>query len=299
MYSAPHFVKYLFVPLIVVLTVLGSTAGLLVLSRNRLRQIGPRHIYRCLFSFEYLNLMFIAEYMRFAFELDIKLLSTFICKAYMYTWVFYNSVPPMLYVYISLERFVSITYPARRFWLRKKRVQWLYFMSVVAYNALCYSFLLFHYDIVTIAMSLTRTECSFRDANALVVFNYLDLISRFVVPFVLMLVCTGLLIYQIFRSRRRCSCSLNNSNKTFHKDVRFSVTAVLLNCVYCCLSLPFSVYTLMPDYLEDKNVFYGLAFLLALCYSLDAYLVFMTNSLFRAEFYRIFKSLIRPSKYSI
>ena len=118
-----YFMKYLFEPINLLLTLVGSTFGLIVLSRKKLKQIGPRNIYRYLFVLGYLNYLYLVEYLVEAFGLNVLVLSTFICKIYWFSLYVYLATLPMLYIYISIERLVSISSPGKRFIMRKTRNQ--------------------------------------------------------------------------------------------------------------------------------------------------------------------------------
>ena len=131
-------------------------------------------------------------------------------------------------------------------------------------------------------------KCFFTGYLAEKLFFYMDLMNRVLIPFGLMVLCTGLLVYRIFDSRKRIRVPPRR-NRHFGRDLRFSATSLMLNVFYLGLCLPYSILVLVPNYFDNKLLYYFLDYLTFLCFSLDFYLVFFTNSLFRLEFYKLFR----------
>ena len=289
-----YFVKYLFAPIIVGMTFFGSTLGLVILSYRKLKQIGPRNIYRYLLAIEYLNVLIMVEYLIDSYDLDYSLASSWICKLYWFVSYMYGPIPAMLLVYISMERYISIAHPHKRFVLRKKRNQLIYFVAVIVYNSGIYLFLIFEVDVRVMitpgdenSSMLSKFDyCGFVDLEEVNILDYIDFLNRLLIPFVLNLLCTVLLIQKIFRSRKK----IKTQNKSFKKDMRFSASCILLNIVYLALNLPFSIYILIPNNLINITLSNSFEYLLYFSLSLDFYIIFITNSLFRSGFFKLFQT---------
>ena len=284
-----YFVKYLFPPINGCITLFGCTFGLLTLSHHKMKQIGPIKVYQYLFVSGYFNLIFIIQtYFLNAFEIDAFLVSSLMCKILKYFYYIYDSIPPMLIVYISIERYVSITYQSKKLLLRKKKTQLIYLISVIAYVFTSYVFVLFYIDIIQVdSIGNMTLKCSFNDSYVEHVIEYIDLIVSLMIPFVLMIFCTILLIYRIAHSRAKLKATICTAHSG-HKDLKFSFTCLLLNVFYLVLCFPFHfIEILFPN--VGMNVFYFFKYLVFLCYGLDFYLVYFSNSLFRCEFYKIFR----------
>ena len=290
-------IKYSFAPLIVVLSLVGSTFGLIVFSRPSLLKIGPRNIYRFMFAFEFMNVIILLEYIRNNFGLNVSVLSTYSCKSIFMMFLVYEQIPPMLLVYISIERFVSIAYPFKRFFLRRNSTQSIYFVGLIVYNCCLYSFILFFGNLTFIMKigvsneTIKITDCIV-DKNAYMALNNIDLINRVAVPFLLMFITTILLIRQIYRSRKKFSSKINSNSKQrkLNKDVRISVSIMLMNLSFLSLCLPISFSFLFFNSVLKNNL--SLSTILQeinfLNYSLDFYIIIATNFLVRQEFFKIF-----------
>ena len=284
--------NYLVTPLLMLLTLFGSTAGLIVFSRPKLQKIGPRNIYRFMFAFEYFNVIIIIDYVN-NFDINLLRLSSFICQFVWLLYSIYMPIPAMLLVYISIERYVSIAYPARRLFLRKKHIQMIYFLVLIIFNICLYLFLFFYADIQEIANSNSTESsnkikfgirCVISNQNALWAFIYIDFINRVVVPFLLMTLMAIMLIRQIYLSRKKFISSKSASKqRTFNRDVKFSLSITSINLVYLVFSLFYSSGYFFGFFFSNYNLYFFFEYITFFCYSLDFYVILATNSLVRKE----------------
>ncbi len=117
-------------------------------------------------------------------------------------------------------------------------------------------------------------------------YSYVDLTSRVIIPFVFMIIFSILIIYTIFTSRSRMA-SNTRANRTFRKDVKFSLICIALNTSYIVFSLPISIITFFQFYwLYPFYKFFFLFFYIT--YMANFFLMFLANSLFREGFFSIF-----------
>jgi len=189
----------------------------------------------------------------------------------------------MLNVYNSIERYISLNYPAKKYILLKKEIQFIYIIIVTVFNILLYIPVEIYNDIV---IQSNETACDFMNESSSLIMNNIDLINRVIMPSLLMIIFSLLITRTIFTSRNRIISSSNN-NRTFRKDVRFSLIIIILNISYILFSLPVSILVLFSNYwLNPFYIFF--TFFYFLSYSVNFYLMFAVNSLFRGAFYSIF-----------
>ena len=68
-------------PAIIILGLFGNLFGLIIISKKKLVKIGPQLVYIALFIFDLLKFLFIFQpYTLFAFNIDITVFSSLICK---------------------------------------------------------------------------------------------------------------------------------------------------------------------------------------------------------------------------
>jgi hypothetical protein len=273
-------------PILIVFGIIGNIFGLIVTSKKQLKKIGPQLAYIALFIFDFINLLtFFKFYLEFAFKIDFTVDSSFACKSYWYIQYSFATTSPMMQVIISIERFILIAYPIRKQFLIKTRIQLAYIFAITLFNLLLYIPVGIYFDLIN-DDEKNETVCNFVDSYWQTTIGYIDLVNRLIVPFLLMIIFSILIIITIFKSRRRMN---NRDNKILSKDVRFAITSITLNIFYILFSLPISIIFFLPQYwLNPFYVFVFIVFFLA--YSINFYLIFLTNRLFRKGFYSIFKS---------
>ena len=109
----------------------------------------------------------------------------------------------------------------------------------------------------------------------------MDLFNSTLIPFALMLTFSILLIITIFKTRLRLlSFTSPNDRKKLIKDVKFSLTSIMLNFSYILLNLPICIISFY-DFSDEIITFTYLLFCLNYCINFLILIVF--NSIFRKE----------------
>jgi hypothetical protein len=286
-----YFVKYIFPVFVLTFGLIGNTLGIIVLYNKDMKNIGPKRTYIFLFlSDSFFLVQIIVNYFQLAYNLYIGTLSDYSCKIWNYCNYSFAIISPYLIVYISLERCVSITRPAWKFFLRNNKNQIILFI-LVTFGCMLY-FLpagLYFKKFPTENEKLAIT-CDFVDTNAQLLISYMDLIARAIVPFSLMIICSMTLIYSLFKSRLRVVENfLAEENQSFYKELRLAVSSISLNIIYIITQLPLSVIMFQADYFSDfyyESSFYLFYF----SYAINFYIMLATNSLFRSRFFALFRN---------
>jgi hypothetical protein len=273
-----------FAPAIIILGLFGNLFGLIVISKKKLVKIGPQIVYIALFIFDWINCIFIFQlYAAYEFNIDITLFSSLICKTHFYIISLFAPISPMLNVYISIERYISIAYLAKKDFLRQKKIQLAYIITIALFNLILYVPIVISFDLVIVE---NQTVCTFVDTFWQETYGYIDLTNRVIIPFALMIIFSILIIYTIFASRNRTTSNAR-ANRTFRKDVKFSLISITLNTSYIVFSLPISIIFFIQNFW--LNPFYKFFYLFSyISYMANFYLIFLANSLFREGFYSIF-----------
>ena len=117
----------------------------------------------------------------------------------------------------------------------------------------------------------------------------MDVLNRVILPFGLMLIGSILLIYSLFKSRTRIVENfLADENKTFYTEIRLATTSLSLNLIYILLNLPISVINFSQLY-DNLYMYIYCYYLFYLSYSLNFYILLISNSLFQNEFFEMIK----------
>lgn len=299
----------MFEPTIILFGIFGNIMGLIILFTRKLTNLGPVHIYIFLLSLDLIYLFkILIDYIIYnSFQVDLSTLSRISCKMTFFVNYSLDVGSPMLLVYISIEKYISIRYPSKRIVLRRKGNQSAYFLLITIFNLFLYLPVYFNSDTLSFVYPndattnttfvSNRTICTFVDSSFLAKLSYIDLLNRVLIPFVLMVTCSCLLIKTIFRSRRRVIQSFLDDEiraRTFKRDLKFSISSILLNIIYLFLNLPRSLFTLFLTQ-NQPGLFFTIYFFY-LSFAANFYLVLVSNSLFRKEFVLFLKDLFKYFK---
>lgn len=283
------FIFFLLPPVILVLGFFGNITGVIVMRSKRLVPMATRRMYSYLFFFDSIYLIhLVINYLELSYGIDITFKSSEACKAHIYLNYSLATISPMILVYISIERYVEIKYPAKRFVMRKNKLQIIYLTVVAGVNLLFYlPFPILIDQNIMIDDENHFIMCSFKDATIDIILSYMDLVNRVILPFVLMIICSCLLTYSIFKSRQKVIVNYaSNDNHTFKKDLKLSVTSVLLNLIYVLFCLPISI----NDFANFSEFNFTLTlYIFYMTYAVNFYIVLMFNSLVRREFLILFR----------
>lgn len=196
-------------------------------------------------------------------------------------------ISPMLLVYISVDRFIAIKYPSRRFMIRNERNQFIYFMVVFVFNVVYYLPYAFENCVIRMTRNATNQtadlQCGFSDMTAQTILNWMDTFNSVLMPFTLTFLLTCLIIYTIFRSRARTRSANLTENRNRSSDIKFSITCLALNIILLVLNPPCSVVNFFPvDY--SGTLYLSIYYLFFFSYAVIFYILLATNSLVRGEF---------------
>jgi len=269
---------------LIIIGLFGNLFGLIVISKKKLNKIGPQITYIAMFIFDWVNFVTIFQpYLLYSFNIDVTIVSSLACKSYWYIGFAFAPIPSMLNVYISIERFISLAYPSKKYILLKNKIQLAYIIALTLLNIGLYVPIGIYYDLVA---AYNQTVCDYVDVYWLKTCGYIDLINRVIIPSLLMIIFSLLIIMTIFKSRTRITSNIR-ANRTFQKDVKLSIISIMINISYILFSLPVSILVLFPNFLFNPlYIYFNCVYFLS--YSSNFYLIFTANSLFRRGFYYLF-----------
>ena len=292
------FVNSVLGPCVFIIGMIGNIFGLIVLYRNKLKGIGPIYIYRSVFIADIIYLpQIIVNYMITQFNYDITIRSSFVCKIYQYINFVPDAISPWLLVYISIEKFITITnIGGYKFLLRSKLIQINYIFGLIIFAFIYYIVQPFCFDLININSSDNTTNdttpvyiCYFKNDYLQHVSALFDTIHRVILPFLLMIVFSALLVATIFRSRRRVAnavSSTNNDMKRLKRDIKFAISSFSMNLLFIILNLPLSLMNLSIG--QSLTDVYLTVYLFYFSYGCNFYCMLLTNSIFRNEFTSLF-----------
>lgn len=278
------FVFYVMPPVLLVIGLFGNILGFIVLRRRRLYTMSARNMYSYMLIFDTIYLgHLIVNFLEVGFSLDITYASSLACKIHIFLNYSMANLSPCILVFISIERYIDIKFPAKSAFLRKNQTQISFIIIIAFLNFLMYlPFPILINQQIQNNQDHQLTTCSFAENLHIdTILSYMDLINRSLLPFTLMIIFSSLLIHSVFTSRNRISRNLStNEIKTLKKDLKLSVTCITLNLVYIAFSLPISI----NDFMDFSDLFYTLSLnLFYMSYAVNFYIILISNTLVRRE----------------
>ena len=214
------------------------------------------------------------------------------CKFYQFCNFALDALGAWCLVYISVEKFINIAFHSKRFIFKRTKNQ-IIFLILLCFFTIIYNInVLFSVDILVFSDNSSSSGFCFPiDNEQALILAYMDLVKLIILPFSLMIIFSILLILSIFKSRNRVN--INNSireRKRLFKDIRFSISLILMNLLFILLNLPLGILSFFTkDYLTFGELYVAFGYIYYLASSINFYLIFLTNSLFRKEFLILFK----------
>ncbi len=259
------------------------------MQRPKMLEIGPRNIYKYLFISDTIYLIeVIVTNLQLSYNADITMISNFSCKLWNYLNYSLATQSSMLLVYISIDRYVSIKMPAQRFFMRKRNNQFIYFIFIFMFNLIYYLPVAYNYSLTETNETLS---CDFIDENSQKLISYMDFSNLIIMPSFLIISFSLLLGIEVIKSKSRILANFEREeNKYYFKSIRLAISSICLNIIYVLLEAPLAVVYFLPNYHE----IYGFTFfyyLIYVSYSINFYVIFVSNSLFRKEFILSLKRL--------
>ncbi len=220
------------------------------------------------------------------FGINLTILSSLACRIYHYFNYGLDAFSPWCLVYISVERFVSIAHPTKRFILKKKRNQIYYFLILCVFNTIYHINVPLSFDTFYFYDNNNNNSmiCFFNSDENQIIVTFMDLVNFILLPFLLMIIFSTLLTLTVFKSRGRLNDSLRE-NKNFRKDAKLSISLLAMNLLFMLLTLPDEIDLFLPF---NNDIYQPLAQLCNLSFSVNFFVILSTNSLFRKEFISLF-----------
>ena len=156
-------------------------------------------------------------------EMYFSLISNFFCKLRKYFAYSDHAITGWLMVIISFDRYLSISYPTRFLFRKKKLFQIMSSFFVIGFNYCLYiPYWCFYIKEIVTNKSLNQTKMiTYKCVSPGIWAELLNLFQECLIPFSLMFLFTILTIRTVSNSR---SASSNNSRIVKQKDFKFMIT---------------------------------------------------------------------------
>lgn len=288
-------------PIIIVAGVIGNILSLIVYSKKKFNQHTSMGLYfRILAVTDLISvLQLLPFFLKHKYNIDFRGISSVTCKLLMILLYIPPSISAWLNVIISIDRTVYLT----KFKHSKNQEGYLkfyYLALIIVPNFFVYFPVLSHYKI---KLNNTQTDvisgsnvCVMEDKFVKSILSCLDLLNYSLIPFIIMFLCSCMILKKIFETRRRLYANRRPSTGSGNrrremKDLQFAITTISLNFVYLMLSLPITIVNILTIYINNDHTIVGF-FICSNLYFIKMaspfFVYLIVNSNFRSELYQIF-----------
>lgn len=289
--------------IVVVLGVPGNILMLIVFSKKQLNKLSTAVYFRAI---AVANLIILVNCIKLFCEdkYGVYLLNqtSLLCKLTIFGTFFIDSFSAWCLTATAFDGFVTIVHPAMFKICLTPFFALFLIIIIIIYNFLFYSNTILFYDLNETNSTSTndsKISSSSFECESLVsdIINLMDLINSTIIPFMIMFVLTIVTVNQVLHShnRMRRFSSTRQLNQTHQKDVRFSMTVIILNLVFLILNVPTPLMNTLGHYQWvrlDPFVFKLLirffTYLRNLFYAIVFYLQLAINVIIRKEFLDLF-----------
>ena len=287
-----------------IISLVGTTLGIMIFSRKKLKKFPMRRVHQWLLATDAFYVAKIAIQNTFVYTSigNLKLLSSFACKFYIYTNFLICPISSWLLVVISAERCIGIVFGNRLKIFENKKFEAFLIALAIIYNILMYIPFLLYQELqqsVTNSTDSNETQidydCEFSSIEQIQAFYLLDMINSTLVPYGIMLVSSIILIVFVIKSRMRVQRLTNSKEKkSLVKEIRFGMTILLLNFFFFILNLPICVANYVDTLSDFMYELIGYIFMMSFC--VNFYILVVFNKIIRKEVTAMFKGLASKEK---
>lgn len=293
-------------PCLILIGTISNILVILVYSQPKFQKLPTKNVWRLLSTVDIFCLLQIIKYfLSNTFSYNLYMISPFTCKLIAFL-THSGAISSWLVVYISSERFTSLVFPKLNKLLRRRQITIfaLIFLFYVIFYSQRFIYNGFTYQVSNSSMNASITKCTtlqeFQSIH--IIFKWIDSFISTIIPFILMFLSSVFLIQTVFSSRKRLATNKSMLNKRkLVKDIRFSVTLIALNFVFVSFKLPAIVYLSTGEPRNDvwfsflDDLYYS-------CYAVNFFVYFLANSIFRAQFLKMFvlgKKKAKANEYTV
>ena len=267
---------------------LGNFVCILVFSRKKFNEIPSSFFFKALaFNDMIILLHEIRHFVRTVFQINLKLISEVNCKMFKYILISTVPISSWIMVYIVFDRFITIKF-YKRFLFRNSLKFKILILGLIYLSS--FSFNIPH----AIFNKILKNDGNKNKTDSSLICDLYEnqdmlyMMSLFysaIIPFIIIFIFTLALSFVIFKSRKRLYSKMSRANKNmFKKDIRLSITSIVLNTIFILTNFPFwfeeffNIDPFLYDIL-DNLVYTNCA--------IQVFIHIITNKIFRKEFQSI------------
>lgn len=227
---------------------------------------------------------------------DLFNMHNYVCKAVYMTSFLLSPIPGWILVAFSLDQLITVTRTQRFGFIKTRNFRYAFIIGIFLIQCGVYSMAVFDISVQNVTSgNLTLKGCILDPAS---VYPYIYLLESNLIPFVLMMLLTGLILRCLVKSRRNLEKVASNSvissvqsQRRKIRDRKWALSSVTLNILFIVLMCPLVFVFMFPD----RNDYYNNEFMRAIAFlfyyanfAAHFFTHLATNLIFRNEILVIF-----------
>lgn len=293
--------------IILVLGLPGNILMFIVYFKKSLRKLPVSIYFRAMaLSNLFITINWLKIFYRYRIGYALVDTSNSLCKIVSFTIYVSNTISVYCLVVAGWHEFLTIVYPTRFKLIRRSRFPLIVVLIICIYNMAFYFVILIDFELIkghaNNSSGNNRTQSLECDSATSQHIYLADLINSSVMPFLVMLTSTIATLVGVVRSRRRLKKYSQSQQRKQHRDIKFGITLVVLNLFFLMTNAPNPLYAtlyayrvILTDLATDSVVWFFLAFINYLFYSIAFYVQLGVNSLVRRDFLDLVKTVWKKS----
>lgn len=218
------------------------------------------------------------------------------CILFYYIGISTASSSGWILVALSIDKLLSIRKPGKSSFFKQRSFHYMVVLSIVLINLLLFIEIPIYLRLELRFNATNRTGIIWICDSASLPFarfvNSASLIEGNIVPFLIMFLTSIISIRLIRKSSQNVSKYLTRRNSRQRSDMKFAITSISFNFMFILLRLPFIVVAVLMSFSHGVSIFsleVELTYLVYfMSYSSGIVVHFLSNNLFRREFYQAF-----------
>lgn len=282
---------------VLIIGLIGNLISFIIFSRKKFRKNSISTYCRVLAVFESLVLVeLIVNVGQIFFNILIIDLSDVACKIFFYVSAEYASMSAWTLVAFSLDKMLNMK-KRRSSILKNKCFQWSIVAIIVVFNLLLF---------IEVPIILKReyspfyTKLFYCDISSIPFYNAFIIVYLFesgLIPFAVMLISSIVTIILLIKSGKALEQAGNLDTRRKTRDTKYAISSLTFNFAFIAFKMPLVVIYILIAYNStiDLYFYYISLFLYYFNASSTFFIHFISNSLFRREFFAVFRRMTRDN----
>jgi hypothetical protein len=226
------------------------------------------------------------------FKSDVLVDSIFLCRGSIYLTLVATSPPGWLLSAFSFDNMICVSQIKHFYFMKKRTIQIAIVVAIILLHAIVYLIFPQKFELTTNRLSNNATllVCdifNMPNSDILVLFYLID---STLLPFGFIVVTTIVIVYKLVGLRKKLETrSSRIMRERRYKDRKLAITSLAMNFIFLLLksTISFGYFIDLDDYLLNRAFFSFTMLTFKLNYSLRFSIYFISNSIFRNEFYKL------------